>query len=242
MRVIGTLAEKSLHAALKARYAQPGDSLECDLGGYVIDIVRGLPDSCTCIEIQTGSFSSMKPKLAALLPRYPIRVVYPIPLERHIVRIDADGVIVSRRKSPRRGTVYHLFPELVSFPALVNHPNLSLEILLVRDEEIWVDDGRGSWRRKRWSIRDRRLIDVMETILLATPADFAALLPADLALTFDTGELARVLRQPRPLARKMAYCLRAMGVLEVVEMRGKAYVYRLAETITPDLPGAGETL
>jgi hypothetical protein len=231
-RQIGTLGEKSLHAALKARYAQPGDALEHDLDGYVIDIVRGLPDACACIEIQTRSLAKMKSKLHALLDRYPIRVVYPIPQERHIVRVDGDGVIVSRRKSPRRGTVYHLFPELVSFPALVHHLNLSLEVLLVRDEEIWIDDGRGSWRRKRWSIHDRRLLDVAESVLLTTPADFAALLPADLPPVFDSGDLARAIRQPRYIAQKMAYCLRAMGVLNVVEKRGKALVYCIDEATT----------
>ncbi|MCC6804553.1 MAG: hypothetical protein IT319_16840 [Anaerolineae bacterium] len=225
MRVIGTLAEKSLHAALKAHYAQPGDTLECDLGGYVIDIVRGLPDAPSCIEIQTGSLGKMKPKLAALLDRYPVRVVHPIAQERHIVRIDADGVIVSRRKSPKRGTVYELFPELVSFPALMTHPNLSLDVALVREEAVWIDDGRGSWRRKHWSIHDRHLIDVVGVVTLATPGDFAALLPADLPPEFDSGELAKAIRQPRYVAQKMAYCLRAMGVLAVTGKRGRAWVY-----------------
>src|SRR5450432_1201517 len=152
-RLIGTLAEKSLHAALKAHYAQAGDSLECDLDGYVIDILRPLGgDARQCIEIQTRSLAKMKPKLQALLDRYPIRVVHPIAQERFIIRIDADGVIQSRRKSPKRGTVYHLFPELVSFPSLIHHPNLSLEVLLIREEQVWLDDGQGSWRRKHWSI------------------------------------------------------------------------------------------
>ena len=219
-RVIGTLAEKSLHAALKAHYAQPGDALECDLGGYVIDIVRGLPDAPSCIEIQTTSLAKMKPKLGALLDRYPVRVVYPIAHERHIVRIDGDGVIISRRKSPKRGTVYDLFAELVSFPALAAHPHLTLEVLLVREEQVWIDDGRGSWRRKHWSIHDRRLIDVVEPVTLATLDDFAALLPAGLPSEFDSGELAQAIRQPRYVAQKMAYCLRAMGVLTVTGKRG----------------------
>ena len=38
---IGTLAEKSLHVALKAHYMQPGDVLEYDLGGYVIADLGG---------------------------------------------------------------------------------------------------------------------------------------------------------------------------------------------------------
>jgi hypothetical protein len=227
-RRIGLLAEKSLHAALKAMYARPGDALECDLDGYVVDIVRRLPDdplSCRCIEIQTGGLAALKRKLQALLDRYPVQVVYPIAQERHIVRVDKDGVILSRRKSPRRGTVFHLFPELVSFPALVRHPNLSLEVLLIREEQLWLDDGQGSWRRKHWSIYDRRLNGIVKTIPLVTPADFAALLPPDLPSHFDSQELASALRQPRYIAQKMAYCLREMRVLQVTGKRGNALIY-----------------
>jgi hypothetical protein len=224
-RQIGTLQEKSLHAALKAYYAQPGDQLECDLNGYVIDILRDADSSPQCLEIQTRNLAKMKPKLAALLDTYPMRVIYPIAQERHIIRIDADGVIISRKKSPKRGTVYHLFPELVSLPTQIHHPNFSLEVLLIRDEEIWIDDGQGSWRRKHWSIHDRRLVAVERAITLTTLDDFAALLPATLPDSFDSLELAKAIKQQRSLAQKMAYCLRAMGVIEVTAKRGKALLY-----------------
>ncbi len=81
-RRIGTLAEKSLHASLKAHYMLPGDALECDLDGYVIDILRQSADgSCHCIEIQTRNLANMKAKLLALLAHYPIRVhrIRPVP-------------------------------------------------------------------------------------------------------------------------------------------------------------------
>ena len=40
MPTIGTLNEKPLHAALKERYARPGDAMEVKLHGYVVDVVR----------------------------------------------------------------------------------------------------------------------------------------------------------------------------------------------------------
>ncbi|MEO8392331.1 MAG: hypothetical protein ABI700_04995 [Chloroflexota bacterium] len=228
-RQIGMLAEKSLHAALKLHFAQPGDQIERELDGFIIDILRG---GDRCIEIQTRHLGSMKPKLTALLDKYPVRVIHPIAQERHVIRIDADGVIVSRRKSPKRGTVYHLFPELVSLPKLIGHPNLSLEALLIRDEEVWIDDGKGSWRRKHWSIQDRRLLGIERSIVLTTLEDFAALLPAELPDPFDSGELAKAIHQQRPLAQKMAYCLRAIGVIQVTAKRGKALLYSRVEMKT----------
>ncbi len=227
-RVIGTLAEKSLHAALKAYYAKPGDLLECELDGYVIDILRPEDaDPPRCIEIQTRHLGSMKRKLAALLDRHTVQVVYPIAQRRTITRINADGEIRSR-KSPKRGTVYDLFAELVRLPGMVQHPNFRLEALLIHEEQIWLDDGLGSWRRQHWSIHDRRLIAVVGALPLPTVADFAALLPADLPASFDTKELAALIHQPRSTAQKMAYCLRELGVVEIAGKRGNALLYRRA--------------
>jgi hypothetical protein len=225
MGSIGQLREKSLHAALKAWYAQPGDLLETRVEGYVIDIVRA-GETPELIEIQTRSFASMKRKLPALLERYPVRLVYPIAREKWIVRVSAEGEVLSRRKSPRRGSIYHLFTELVSFPQLATHPHLTLELLLMREEEIWRDDGEGSWRRKHWSIVDHRLIETLERVTLATVADFRALLP-ELPTVFTTADLAAATGQNRRLAGKMAYCLREMGVLAIEGKQGKAIVYRI---------------
>ncbi len=226
-RQIGTLAEKSLHAALKLAYALPGDQLEYPLAGSVIDIVRRDHDAAPtlCIEIQTRNLGALKPKLRALLDDHSVRVVHPIARERTITRIDADGVIVSKRKSPRHGTVYHVFPELVGITPYLLHPQFTLEIALIREEQVWVDDGRGSWRRKRWSIHDRKLIAIDTTITLATFADYVALLPPDLPPAFDTLELARAIKTARPLAQKMAYCLRAIGVIQMMGKRGNAVIY-----------------
>jgi len=76
MSRIGTLQETSLHAALKDWYARPGDRLEALLEGvpvtktvYHIDIIR----QNQLIEIQTGNFSALKPKLKTLLPKYNVR-------------------------------------------------------------------------------------------------------------------------------------------------------------------------
>lgn len=235
--MIGTLGEKSLHAALKAWYAQPGDRLEWGVEGkYVVDIFRPATDTTTsdqCIEIQTRSLGRLKTKLIFLLERWPVRLVYPIAQERTIVRINADGEIVSRRKSPKHGTVFHLFPELVGLPKLVAHPHFALDVLLIREEEFWMDNGRGSWRRKHWSIYDRQLVDVCETVSLSTPADYAALLPTGLPDVFDTRELAQAIGLPRSLAQKMAYCLREMGVLEVVGRRDRALLYRGLRPFVP---------
>jgi hypothetical protein len=225
-RAIGTLKETSLHAALKAWYAQPGDQLEALVDGYQIDLLRG----DLLVEIQTRHFSALKTKLTRLLEDHPVRLVHPIPQEKWIVRIEADGQTRrSRRKSPRRGRPEHLFLELIRIPELVAHPNFAIELLMIREEEIWQDDGAGSWRRKGWSIVDRILLGVVDRLLLAAPADFLTFLPPDLAQPFTNRDLAGALRQPVYLARRMTYCLRAAGVLESTGKQGNANLYRLLD-------------
>ncbi|NDJ59795.1 MAG: hypothetical protein GYB67_01650 [Chloroflexi bacterium] len=224
---IGRLHEGSLHAALKQIYARPGDQLETRVGGYVIDIVRPESDPPLLIEIQTRGFANLKRKLAALLADYPLRIVHPIAQEKWIVRLDADGQQVSRRKSPRRAGVEYLFGELVAFPHLIGHTHLTLDVLLTQEEEIWRDDGQGSWRRKGWSISDRRLLGVLDQIPLATHNDFRLLLPPDLPAVFTSADLAAAAKLKRPLAQKMIYCLRTMGVITAAGKQGRATRYTI---------------
>jgi hypothetical protein len=220
---IGEIQEKSLHAALKLYYAQPDDVVEARVDGYFIDIVRG----DTLLEIQTRNFAAMKRKLNALLDAHPVRLIHPIAKERWVVRISEDGEIISRRKSPWRGTVDLLFRELIRFPEMVLHPGFSLEVAFIQEEEIWRDDGRGSWRRKHWSIADRRLLSVLECLTFESPDDFRRLLPESLPDPFTAVELAATRGCATNLAQKMVFCLRRMAVVDVVGKRGQAYLYRL---------------
>lgn len=221
---IGTLREHSLHEALKAWYALPGDRLECPVDGYVIDIVReGL-----LVEIQTANFSAIRPKLEKLLPRHPVRLVYPVAAEKWILRLAGDGLTMQgRRRSPKRGRAVDVFPELVRIPDLVRHPDFSIEVVLVQEETVWRDDGRGSWRRRGRSIEDRRLLGVISSAVYAGADDFRALLPAGLPGEFTVPDLAKAVGRPRSQAGKMAYCLREMGAIERAGKRGRAWAYRV---------------
>jgi hypothetical protein len=225
---IGTLREFGLHADLKRWYAQPGDELETALDGYVIDIRRG----ALLIEIQTRSFAAMRRKLAALAERHAVRVVHPIPERKWIVRLDAKGREIARRRSPKAGRLEGLFRELVSIPDLVGHPNVTFDVALTHEEEIWQRTGRRAWRRKGWCVVGRRLVEVVRVVPFADAADFAALLPAELAEPFTARDLVAAAGLPLALAYKMIYCLRRMRAIEATGKRGRAAVYARARTST----------
>ena len=158
-----------------------------------------------------------------------VRLIYPIARERWIVRVDKKGHQLKRRKSPKRGKLEDLFDELVSMPALVSSPNLVIEVLLIQDEMVWMDDGRGSWRRKGWSLSDRRLLSVLESRVMKWPQSYKDYVPASLASGFTNRDLAKSMGSPVPRARKITYCLSRMGVIRCIGHRDRYKVYSLNE-------------
>ena len=222
---IGRLRERSLHAALKERYARPGDEMEVQVDGYVIDIVR----DDLLIEVQTGSFSKLGAKLRTLVKTHPVVLIYPIPQLRWIVKIDPDsGERLSRRKSPKRGRYTDLFGELMRIPDLINHPSFSIKVALIEEEQIRCADGRGSWRRKGVSIIDRELVDVIETRGFSEKRDLLALLPDSLPHPFTNKLLARALRVRARQAQRMSYCLKRMGAIVEVGRDGREFLLDIA--------------
>jgi hypothetical protein len=226
---INTYNEKSLHADLKQWYALPADQLEVPVDGYVIDLVRG----DLLVEIQTGSFHPLKRKLARLAENHPVRLVFPIAQEKWIIRQpEEEGARPSRKKSPWRGKVEHVFSELVYIPTLLEMENFSLEVLLIREEEVRRFDPKRAkaWRRKGWVTAERRLVEVIDRREFHTPRDLADLLPPGLPEAFTTRELAKAMGQPAWLAQKMVYCLKKLAIIYPSGMKGRAILYSLSTT------------
>jgi len=216
------LNEKPLHAALKRQYAQPNDRFEVSVDGFLVDIVR----DDLLVEIQTRSFAAVKQKLTSLVAHHPVRLVYPIAQEKWILKLAKDGQShLSRRKSPKRGTLEDVFEELVSLPQLLSHPNFSVEVVFIHEEEIRRYDRTRSWRRRGWVTHERRLLQIVAQRLLETPGDLCTLIPFSLAEPFTTHDLAIAMKKPRRLAQKMVYCLRRMGSITPVGKRGNTILY-----------------
>ena len=220
---IGELNERSLHRALKARYAAGGAATEQTVDGFVADVFTG----GRIVEVHTGSFAPLKRKLPRLLARHPVTLVHPIARDRYIVKTVTDPAVApKRRRSPKHGSVFDVFSALVSIPALLAHPNLTLEVVLTVEEEVRkVNEGRTRWRYG-WVRVDRRLLDVVATHAIASMTDLFALVEADLPDEFTAQDMANAMRSSRRLGGQAAYCFRKGGVSAVCGKRGNALVYR----------------
>ncbi|UCG36782.1 MAG: hypothetical protein JSV64_00425 [Candidatus Bathyarchaeota archaeon] len=214
--------EHSLHSEIKNWCSRLGDRFEARVGNFIVDIARG----DLLIEIQTKNFYAIKLKLASLIRNHQVRLVYPIPEAKWIVTITESNEIVRRRRSPRKGKLADLFYELVSIPTLFNESNFSMEVLMIDEEEVRCDDGKGSWRRRGLSIRDRRLIDVKERFHFGSKEHFLRFLPSNLGETFTNRNLGTANQVSLNLARKISYCLEKMGTIRKVGKRGRALVFQ----------------
>ncbi|MHC4409933.1 MAG: hypothetical protein ACYTEG_11285 [Planctomycetota bacterium] len=196
---------------MKDRYAEPEDEFEVPLDGFVIDIRR----ADLLVEIQTKSFGSMGHKFDQLLSAHRMLLVHPIAVETYLQR---EGK--KPRKSPKRGSILSIFEELVSIPTLLDHPYLTLDVVLVSMTKVQAVDpdarrGRGGFRTV-----DRQLREVFEVQRFRDTDDLAELLPAGLPPEFTTADIASRAHVPRSLAQQMAFCYRALGVISQVG-RGK---------------------
>ena len=219
---IGERNERSLHRALKARYAVAGSATEQAIDGFVADVVIGN----RIVEVHTGSFWPLKRKLPRLLARYPVTLVHPIARDRYIIKVagDRDGP-ATRRKSPKHGSVFQIFSALVSIPVLLAHPNLTLEIVITVEEEVRAVTERRR-RRRGWASLDRRLVDVVATHTIASMADLFAMLDAALPEQFTSSDVATAMQASRRLGQQAAFCFRQGGVSEICGKSGNALVYR----------------
>jgi len=220
---IGVMREGPLHAAVKELLAEPGDRLEVPVGRFVIDLVRADGE---LVEVQTGGFGALGKKLDALLDNHRVRIVHPVAAERRIVRVDEHGEVLAARRSPKRATAVEVFDKLVAFPALLTHPHLTIEVLLLREDHIRRPQPVTTRRRTR-DPGERRLVAVIDRIALRTPADVLAALPALPPEPFSTRELAACLSCGTVLAQRTLYCLRAIGLVEPAGKRGRAPLHAL---------------
>jgi hypothetical protein len=218
------MTEHSLHSEIKDWYKILGDELEVKVKDFRIDILRDK----LLIEIQTGNFTSIKKKLLKLLLNNQVRLVYPIAKLKWIVHVSRLGEFVRRRKSPKKGKLLDLFHELVHAPSMIKDRNFSLEVLLIKEEELRCYDGRGSWRRRGVSVKDRKLLRVFERFVFEDNRDFLEFLPEELDENFTNEVLALKLGISIGLASKITYCLRRMGAISIAGKKRNELLFQVS--------------
>lgn len=109
---INLYSEYSLHDSLKRLAAGPGGRIEVPMEGGIADALR---TDGEIVEIQTAKLGAVMAKVGAWVHRgHRVRVQFPLVVSKSILRYDGEsGALLSRRRSPRKRTVWDLFDELI---------------------------------------------------------------------------------------------------------------------------------
>jgi hypothetical protein len=219
---IGTNNESSLHHALKLRYAGPGGKTEVQAGGYLAD---GISGDGEYIEVQTGNFARLKKKVRELASNGRVRIISPVAVSKRIEVYGPRGKFLYRRKSPVHGSPWNIFDALIHAPELALTSGVTIEIVLADITEKRVKDGKGSWRRKGISIKNRELSAWRESIPLEKPSDYLRFVPFKKHEEFTSSLLAERSGIDKWTAGKALYVLTNMKIVKRTGKKSNAWLY-----------------
>ncbi len=224
---IGTYGEKTVHAILKNYYEPNEANQEIPIEHYVADIYS----DGEIIEIQTGQFNRMRDKLTAFLPLYPVTIVYPIPREKWLIWIDEEsGELSQKRKSPKKGNAYTVFPELYKIKMFLKDPNLRLKLVLIDMEEYKLLNGWSRDKKKGSSRFDRIPLELVQEIDITCPEDYMQFVPYELDGPFTSKQFAKAAHIPVSLAQVALNILYHVGTITKVGKEGNLILYDVMET------------
>ena len=232
--------ESSLHNTLKTLYSvTKNGKTEVSLNGYIYDIVT---EDEGIFEIQTKNLSKLLPKVMTTLEGGgKITVVFPIITEKKVVLYDDDNNIISKRKSPKKQSLYSIFDELTGiYPVLLNK-NFTLEVLhikMIEERKRTREPVQSSNKKRRfkkdWVKTNKRLEEIVATSQFKKPGDYLKLLPSDLSQTFCAKDLYTAFIKskdyPAEAAKKahlILWVLSRMEIIEFIEIKNRSKYYRI---------------
>ncbi len=223
---IGTYGEKTVHSVLKNYFEPYAESHEQKVGGFVADIVG----EDGIIEIQTADFARLRKKLEAFLQVSRVTVVHPIPRHKWLISIDPEtGEQGRRRKSPKIGSPYDIFPELYKIKEHLTHENFRLCIVMLDVDEYRQPpetSGLKRGRRRGYVRYDRIPRELAEEIHINCKSDWEYFLPETLPEEFTSADFGRLSGVGAKYASFVLNVLRAAEIVEITGKSGRSYLYR----------------
>lgn len=220
---IGTYKEKTLHKVLKLYFERDKAFHEVRVGGYVADILN----SNGIVEVQTGGFSSMEKKLSKLLSENRVRLVFPICSEKYVAWVDPEtGEVSKRRKSPKKGRVCHVLPEIYKIKRLIHNENLTIDVVMINAVDYRYLNGWGK-DKKRGSRRMERIPkDLSAEYEIKSFEDYIELVPDELPCGFCSNDFAKVTGLSLGKARSALLVLTEVKAVERIGKKGNKILYK----------------
>ena len=224
---IGTYNEKPLHKILKRTVTSDESCFEKRIGSYVADVC----EEGSITEIQTGSFYPLAPKLTYFLKetQKDVTVVHPITEELTIVRVDPEtGEVLRRAKSPKKGRVRDVLPELWYLRDVFPSERLTVAVPLLRAEEYRYSE-RQRYRKEGKYDAQFFPLGMLSWVELHTLDDVLALLPDTLRTEdgFTAEQFGKAMGLPKGRRRAVALLFLCEKGICTREKKGRSFLYRI---------------
>lgn len=235
-----TLNESSLHKRLKTIYCELYDGqTEVESEGHVYDIVT---KKGNIIEIQTKNLSKLLPKIQdAVSKGHNVKVVYPNVLKTIIELYDSEGNLISKRSSPKKGSIYDIFKEITGLYPILLNKKFSLEVIQINMTEKRLqtnnpEQSKNNKRRfkKNWQKTDKALSEIQGTIIFNSAENYLALLPKELSENFTAKDLGLALRRNKEIPARISnnphliiWVLEKMKLIERTEIKNRSRVFKI---------------
>lgn len=238
---INTLNESSLHSTLKKIYSLDENSrTEVELDGKIYDIVS---ENGNITEIQTQNLGKLLAKcMSALEKKRKVKIVFPLAITKYLELYDESGSLISRRKSPKRRSIYDLFDELTGIYPILLENGFTLEVLecIICEKRIKTDapvqspNGRRRFK-KDWLKNDKSLEEIVKTRVFTKKSDYLNLLPDSLPKEFTANDIRVALKSDKTLpasaaknANLIAWVLSRMELIEHIGKKGRSRLYTVS--------------
>lgn len=188
MQIINIFNESDLHNTLKKIYSLENEGqmeVRLDDTPWICDIITAKNE---IIEIQTANLSALTEKALYILETgRKLKIVHPIPEVKFIETYDECQNLISRKKSPKKETIYDSLRGMTKICRLFLHPNCELEILYVettetREQKEAPVQSKNLRRRhlKNWVKHGKRLEKILRKKTLKNAQDWTFLVPEEL--------------------------------------------------------------
>jgi len=223
---IGTYKERSQHLLLKHLYEPDISYHEVPVEGYVADILND--EGIT--EIQTAAFRALNEKLAVFLPRFPVRIVYPVCDKKRIIWTDPQtGESEMGRYTSYPRARFRILSELLSIVDHFGAPGFCIEIVLLKSSQFKLRDGYGNDNKRKATKLDTVPDELIGTLVLRDASDVRSFLPLEIGSRVTVTEISKVLGLRRiPLWRAIKF-LAVLEILVPVDKKGKSIIYEISE-------------
>ena len=239
---IGTLSEKQMHAAIK-RFICPDEAFheipldrgeragELDENGkkikkrkFVADILK----NGNVYEIQTGALPPLTEKIRWILENttHNVTVIHPIAETKWVNVLSKNNDLDRRYRSPVKGKISDIAPELYAIKDFAGSPRFSLVILFMEAEQYVKAAAKKGRSRLKYEKYELIPVNLLRAQVFHTVNDYKIFIPDTLTDEFTVKDFSASTKIRGRDAYLSVYSLCNLGLIEECGKIGRAKAFR----------------